>query len=448
MRKKKLLATAVAGTLVAAQMAMPVMAADGGEVEVDVTTKTAVIRVEVPTSMVVSVDQFMMGDGQSQVYSEEFTMANKSAVAVKVTVTSTADLASTTKLVATKAGAKDSTKEGEAWLGMAAQTKAGGDKYDDPNTDTSDADNSITDTPETIGTLTEANANVATFVQGTDADAAKGKASQVFYLAKGDGNTTYTMLHTSDDPTEKSYAQFYELKAETITDDASAQGTLNALVAAKDVYVATGAASSNQSLTLVAKGTTTEHPYDNGEIYYTAAETPTASSAILAENTRVKLYVYGGKANAATTGGNAAFRYIGALSGAQESWTKTDISKITIKYDIVGVDAEKYGEVEDDCKYGLYISSTPAVPESDGTAAITISYTGAKPAALTIVPVNITGSNKASFNLAEGAGNLTITNSSVTLSASYISMLKNAATRGTGTYKFTINGTEYTFVIK
>lgn len=58
MRNKKLVSTVVASALVATTMAMPVMAADGGKVEVDVTTKDAIIRVAVPTALAVAVDQF------------------------------------------------------------------------------------------------------------------------------------------------------------------------------------------------------------------------------------------------------------------------------------------------------------------------------------------------------------------------------------------------------
>ena len=57
MKVKRILSTVVASALVAAQMAMPVMAADGGEVDVDVTTKTDLIRVQVPTTLELAVTQ-------------------------------------------------------------------------------------------------------------------------------------------------------------------------------------------------------------------------------------------------------------------------------------------------------------------------------------------------------------------------------------------------------
>ena len=71
MRNKKLLSTIVATALVTTTMALPVVAADGGEVDVDVTTRTAVIRVQVPTSLEIAVNQFEKGDKGSQVYSEQ-----------------------------------------------------------------------------------------------------------------------------------------------------------------------------------------------------------------------------------------------------------------------------------------------------------------------------------------------------------------------------------------
>lgn len=56
MRNKKILSTVVASALAATTMAVPVMAADGGNIDVPVTTKTAVIRVQVPTKMDISVN--------------------------------------------------------------------------------------------------------------------------------------------------------------------------------------------------------------------------------------------------------------------------------------------------------------------------------------------------------------------------------------------------------
>lgn len=328
MRNKKLFSTVVATALAATTMAMPVMAADGNSLDVNVTTKTAVVRVDVPTTMAISVNQFEMGDGGSQIYSSAFKMVNKSEIPVKVNVESTATLNATTKLLSTKSAASASNAEGEAWMAVAAQTSSG-----------SYADGDATSTDK----LTEANKNVATFVQGSGADATKGTASQVFVLDKS-GTMAYKLLNANEDASKIEYAQFYELTAET----AANQDALDALLANNDVYVAAAAAADGQTLTKVAKGES--HTHSATEVYYTAAQDATAKASITAAN----LYVYGDGTAAAD--GEAAFRYIGKLSEAQETWTKDDISHVTIKYDITGVTDTKYAEVKPDCTYGLYKS--------------------------------------------------------------------------------------------
>lgn len=325
MRNKKLLSTVVATAMIAT-MGMPVMAADGGQVEVDVTTKTAVIRVQVPTKMEISVNQFEMGDNGSQIYATDFTMENKSEIPVKVNVTSTAELKASTKLVGTKAAAVASTEAGEAWMAVAAKTGAA-----------SYADGTAT----AVADLTESNRNVTTFVQGTETNATKGTASQVFYLNKS-GTMAYKLLNANEDASKIDYAQFYELTAQTVA-DANAFATL---IADNDVYVATTAAADGQALTKVAKGGT--HTFASTEVYYTAAAEATAKASIDAS----KLYVYGD--GSVDTAGTAAFRYIGKLSGGQETWTKADITKVTIKYDITGVQDSKYTAENANCVYGLY----------------------------------------------------------------------------------------------
>lgn len=75
MKKRKLFSTVVTGALIAAQMTMSVMAATGS-VNTDVTTKNAVIRVQVPTKLGVAVDEFETAGDGSQIYSEEFGIKN------------------------------------------------------------------------------------------------------------------------------------------------------------------------------------------------------------------------------------------------------------------------------------------------------------------------------------------------------------------------------------
>lgn len=408
MKNKRFLATVVATTLAATTMVMPVMAADGGSMDVNVTTKNAVIRVEVPTKMEISVNQFEMGDGGSQIYSTDFTMQNKSEIPVKVDVGSTAELKATTKLLGTKAAAGATTAAtGEAWMAVAAKTGA-----------SSYADGTAT----TIGDLTESNRNVATFVQGTGSDAAKGTANQTFYLDKS-GTMAYKLLNANEDASGIEYAQFYKLTDQIVAD----ADALAALIADNDVYVAAGAAADGQTLTKVAKGGT--HTYASGEIYYTAAIEATAKGSVVATD----LYVYGD--GTAATDGAAAFRYIGKLSGAQETWTKDDISKVTIKYDIVGVQESKYTTEKTNCTYGLYkepsarpsIATTTYSVTADTAFDVTVSLGIGDLAATTVSSALLKG--ESSLELLDGSGTFaTYADGKLTLTAALASFIVNNPT--------------------
>lgn len=353
MRNKKLLSTMLATALVATSMTMPVMAADGGEVDVTVTTKNAVIRVEVPTTLSVAVNQFEKGDTGSQIYSAAFDITNKSEIPVKMKVTSKATLASTgtIDLVSSKDAVSESTStNGAAWLAVAAKTSAG--KY------TEESGKDIKD-------LTEASKNVATFVQGTDAAKSTATAEQTFYL---NANATPTVTYTKVAPTdaaelkeaqEISYAQFYEVTA--MGTQPADEDALQTAVDASDVCAIDG----SDAVTFLEKGTVIEDAPASGSTYYTVASTPTDVKSLAAS----KIYIYG-EAAAATTGGAAGFRYIGKLS-EKDNWSATDISNINIKYEIAGVQTTKYDEVETSCVYGLYDDGPQMTVSASGLITIT-----------------------------------------------------------------------------
>lgn len=438
MRNKKLLSTVVASALVATTMVMPVMAEDQGEVNVEFTTKNPVIRVQAPTSILAAVDPLEMNTAGTQIHSGDFTLVNKSEVPVKIDVKSVVTLGSGVTLVDTKKKAVDSTDKAksEAWLAVAAQTSAG--QY-------------IETANKTAGDLTEADKNVATFKTVGEDASAESSASQTFYLDKttdSTATTKYTLIAPESGAGKKdaatykkelTYAQVYELTVDaTITDAA----TLLSELAEKDIYVGT-AETDGSTLKLLPAGTTTLDTADEwaaGNKYFTAGtdNALTSTTNSLADG---KKYVYG---ESTAEGSNTAFRYIGKLGSGKASWSDTDIDEMDITYSIYGVTSDQYTEADVASSYGLYTEA--AIPESDGTTGITISYTGTKPSSITIAPVQITGSNKASFTVAPNS--ITISDSEIILPASYISLLKNADTRGTGTYKFTVNGIDYTFAIK
>lgn len=335
MKRKKLLSTILTGALMASQMVMPVMAADG-QVDVDLTTKTGVVRVEVPTTMAIAVDQFEIGQAGAQLASSEFDMVNKSEMAVKVEVTSTVTLGEGISLVPSVDAVKKSTGN-DAWLAVAAKTASG--SYDDPKTTGEDATEDSWD-------LTEASSNVTTFATSEGASTAE----QTFYLAKALGTEEYK-LAVADDSGKigVSYAKFYALTEDnTITDDAS----LAAAVAAHDVYVMAKDAADGATVTKIAEGGTGTYDGD-ANAYYTAAAD--AATTITADTK----YVY---AAMGTAGGAAGFTYVAKLSDSKAIWTKDDIKKISIAYTITGVTASNYDEVKDDCTYGLYTPVADAAP--------------------------------------------------------------------------------------
>lgn len=349
MKTKRFLSTVVAGALVAAQMAMPVMAADGGQVDVDVTTKTGVLRVEVPTTMAIAVDQFEITQAGAQIASGEFDMTNKSEMAVKVTVASTVDLDTAVKLVAAKEDAEQSAGS-EAWLAVAAKTAAS--SYDDAST---------ADDTENYWDLSETNGNVTTFAADTK------KAEQTYYLEKAAGTAEYALAVPKNNEASVSYAQFYELTA--IATQPTDDDGLQAEVDKADVYVVVTAnnGKDGEAVTKIAKGeTVASGTYAAANTYYTAADAASASV------TDGKLYVY---ASMNADGGKAGFTYVGKLSNAKDTWTKDDIKKVSIAYTITGVTASKFDEVKDDCTYGLY-ADKPAGPQVSITEDAYITITG------------------------------------------------------------------------
>ncbi len=373
MRNKKLLSTVVSAAMVASTVVMPVMAVDSttesGHVDVNLETKTAVIRVVVPTSMAAAVNQFEVNDAGSQIYSDDFVMDNKSEIPVKVNVTSTATIKSGNTLLATKEEAVSSENAGEAWLAVAAQISDGA--YISGTND--DGNN------KTIADLDDTSANVTTFTNKGTEDSPALQTDQTFYLDKSSG-VNYKLLNASEDASEIDYAEFHELTVFTPAgaDDTEKTAALKDQLAKNDIYyVATASIDDGVALTKIAKGDTTA-TYAGTNTYYTAAAEAVAKSAIDA----AKLYMYGDDENSTTAAkGKTAFRYIGKLSEAQDTWTKQDISKINVSYAITGVKGSTYDSIDTAgaLTYGLY-----KAPDCAPTMASTCDYTPGQPAEVTV----------------------------------------------------------------
>lgn len=86
-------------------------------------------------------------------------------------------------------------------------------------------------------------------------------------------------------------------------------------------------------------------------------------------------------------------------------------------------------------------------PESDGTIDVVIPYTGAKPAAGSIEITSPTGTSIIPKEAIYTSGNIIVTDNTITFVASWLDSQKNNAQRGTGTYSFTLNGKQYSFIL-
>lgn len=362
---KKLMSAAVVSAIIAAQTLMPVSAAGNtGKIETDISTKTPILRVQVPTSMAIAVDEFTSSGDDSQISSAEFAMENKSEIPVKVTVESTLDYDSTKmSLALTKASIEDSTKN-EAWVAAVAMTADGIYKADG-----STAGVDLAGTEDNVSTFGGSN-----------------KVKQSFYLnetttslefIKGDGTDLPKQIKEAD----LGFAQAYKLtpQAAALADAAA----LEALVAAGDVYylntAAFGTVDGSETIKLIEKGGTVNptNDFKATYTYYTVA-TADVNGVVLGElgdavKTDDSVYVYTDAT--AAVDGKAGFRYIGALSSYKTGWSNADLKKVTINYTITGLPSAAYTEAaaNNGLKYGYKKDDTLTFADGVITAKVKVA---------------------------------------------------------------------------
>lgn len=353
-RSKKAVSAAALSAILAAQAVMSVAAA-GGSIDVDMSTKSPILRVEVPTKMAVSVNEFEMGDAGSQITSAAFTMKNLSEIPVTVKVSSEATVDAATALVSTKQAAVDSTDATKPAMWLAAVAAV--------------ADNSgtleyATGTDKTVAGLAGTEANISAF--GTkDATTNTSTVNQTFYLQAATAATYKGITGTEVDAAKADIGgtDFYKLTEIASATDAA---TTAAAAATKDVYMGPAPATGTPStLTKIEKGTAAGSITFSGKVYEIAA-TPTATASLV--NTDMYLYI---DSATAAAGDAAAFRYIGALSGAKSGWSTTDLSAIAITYDITAISAKAYTEVAKADGSGLTYGY-----KAEEAARITVDATG------------------------------------------------------------------------
>lgn len=355
-RTRKVVSAAALSAILAAQAVMSVAAADGS-INVDMSTKSPILRVNVPTKMAVSVNEFEMGDAGSQITSAAFTMKNLSEIPVTVKVSSEATVDAATALVSTKQAAVDSTDTTNPAMWLAAVAAV--------------ADNSgtleyATGTDKTVAGLAGTEANISAF--GAKDANNKSTVNQTFYLQAATAAAYKGITGTDVDAakTDIGGADFYQLtEISGVTDAAGAA----AEAATRDIYMGTApTAGTPSTLTKIEKGTAATGITFAGKVYDIAAA-PTASSDLV--NTNMYLYI---DSATTATGDAAAFRYIGALSGAKSGWSTTDLSAITIAYDITAISAAAYTEVAKADGTGLTYGYKAG--EAEEEARITVDATG------------------------------------------------------------------------
>ncbi len=397
MRNKRFLSTVAATALVATTMAMPVMAADGGSVKIEFTTKTPVIRVEVPTTILAAVDPLEMNTPGTQIHSTDFTLINKSEVPIGIDVKSVVTLGTGVTLVNTKAGAMASTGT-DAWIGVAAQTAE--DQYN-------------ATASKTAGDLTDTDKNVATFK--TDTTASESSASQTFYLSKGAGaDATYKLIApvasggTSAEQYKKdiTYAQVYELTE--VTDDITDDATLLAKLQDSDVYQGDGNTDQTE-LTLIPLGKK-DATFAGGKKYFT----PTGTDNKLTSMTDGNKYVYGEGAE----GGKTAFRYIGKLGQGKKSWSDTDVKEMNITYSIYGLTDDQYTAANVTSSYGLYKGSyLSASTMTASSNSVTLSL----PTGVTLSKVELAQNDESGAKTLTNGSQYTLSGTTFSVSANNIS---------------------------
>ncbi len=331
---KKLTTATVASAIIAAQAVMQVAAA-GGTIDAEMSTKIPVLRVAVPTKMAVSVNEFQMGDAGSQVYSDEFTMKNLSEIPVNVKVTSTASLGAGVTLVGTRAEAEASTDATSPamWLSAVAAVAKTGTTLE-----------YTTESDKTVGALAGTEDNATAFTTGDSGST----AVQNFYLKQATA-ATYKGSIGNETSDIGSGADYYKLTLASPASDDDAG--VAALAATKDIYIAKAgaiAANTPQELIKVEKGTaaadiTANWTASTSKAYELETE-PTDYATVKADSANSYLYI--DTATAPTSGDVAAFRYAGALSSAKSGWSSTDDLKgIEIVYDITGISGPAYDDI-------------------------------------------------------------------------------------------------------
>jgi len=336
----------------------------------DSTVENPIYKVTVPTEITFAVDPFEQKN-QSQIYSKELPLINKSNVAVQVTAS---------VKVEGKVDANDATK----------------------SVTVVDAESKVTET-DTAKKVYIA-AQIPKDVAETDADAA-----------------AYPTALKKSLTTNKVYAD--NQVPDSVTDAAALEDMVDT-TAVKGTYTnskkVTLSGSDTKLVFVLEKATYQEYCTDKTDLDKTASQY---------------------KEVATGTNGSTVFRFWGKVN-TKATWENNDL-KATVKYDLIGLTGTNYAAAAAtvDANAHAYVASTP---ESDGTTAVSIPFTGTAPTAGTIT---ITAAGGATFTPDAGAypANIEITTTDIVIKTDWLSAWRTIDEWGTGEYTVTAGGQTYKF---
>lgn len=193
---------------------------------------------------------------------------------------------------------------------------------------------------------------------------------------------------------------------------------------------------------------------------------PLAGDSTFAGDKTTSLYlalVSGDKTEPLTAQGATITNKINALPNAYEIAYDTASSeyKYQLKADATGFKTSSFnltGSCNKKADWSIAKDATPKVavtwdvsrhfvaPQSDGTVDVVIPYTGAKPAAGSI-SITAPKGNVVSPPASIYGDRIVISDNAITFKAVWIDVVKNNPEVGVGTFTFTLNGKQYSFIV-
>lgn len=327
------------------------------------TVESPIYKVTVPTKVVFAVDPFEQKE-QSQIYSQELLLINKSNVPVQVTAAVKVE------------GGSDVTV-------VDAESKV-------TETDTAKKVYIAAEIPSAVTETPEAATAYPTALVTDSAD------NTVYQSGKAPASATTTDLE-----------DMVDTSAVTGTYTSSKKVTLGA---------------TDTELVFALAGATYQQ-------YYTADDKSTSATQF--------------KAVAADEKGSTVFRFSGKVN-TKATWADNDLTA-TVKYDLIGLTGTNYDAANIASDAHAYVITAP---ETDGTAAVSIPYTGSKPAAGSIA-IKSPGT-AAAFTPAASQypANIEVTDSAIVIKTTWLKTWKTTDGWGTGEYTVTAGGQTYKFVLK